>query len=104
MVTGALLAVGGVASLGVGAYYAVQTQLLARKISDAKTFNPNDYQAGKRAEERQWIFGTIGVGATVVGTVLHAIGSWQHDRSQGQVSFVPALGPGRAMISATGAF
>jgi len=104
LITGALLTLGGVASLGAAVYYGVQTKLLSNQVSDAKKFNPSDDSAGKRAQKLQWVYGGIGAGATLVGGILYSIGEWQRESRKPSVSVLPQIQPNGAMLAATGAF
>jgi len=40
LITGALLTLGGVACLGAGVYYGIETKLISNRVSNAKKFNP----------------------------------------------------------------
>jgi hypothetical protein len=104
LITGALLTLGGVASLGAGVYYGVETKIISNRVSSAKKFNPSDDSAGKNAQKLQWVYGGIGVGGIVVGGILYAIGGWQRDSRKSSVSVVPQIQPNGAMLAATGAF
>jgi hypothetical protein len=104
LITGALLTLGGVACLGAGVYYGVETKLISNRVSSAKKFNPSDDSAGKNAQTLQWVYGGIGVGGIVVGSILYAIGGWQRDSRKSSVSVVPQIQPNGAMLAATGAF
>jgi hypothetical protein len=104
LITGALLTLGGVACLGAGVYYGVETKLISNRASSAKKFNPSDDSAGKNAQQMQWVYGSIGVGGIVVGGILYAIGGWQRDSRKSSVSVVPQIQPNGAMLAATGAF
>lgn len=104
LITGALLTLGGVASLGAGVYYGIETKVISNRVSNAKKFNPSDDSAGKNAQKLQWVYGGIGVGGIVVGGILYAIGGWQRDSRKSSVSVVPQIQPNGAMLAATGAF
>jgi hypothetical protein len=104
LITGALLTLGGVACLGAGVYYGIETKLISNRVSNAKKFNPSDDSAGKNAQKLQWVYGGIGVGGIVVGGILYAIGGWQRDSRKSSVSVVPQIQPNGAMLAATGAF
>ena len=104
LIAGALLTLGGVASLGAGVYYGVETKVISNRVSNAKKFNPSDDSAGKNAQKLQWVYGGIGVGGIVVGGILYAIGGWQRDSRKSSVSVVPQIQPNGAMLAATGAF
>jgi hypothetical protein len=104
LIAGALLTLGGVASLGAGVYYGVETKIISNRVSSAKKFNPSDDNAGKNAQKLQWVYGGIGVGGIVVGGILYAIGGWQRDSHKSSVSVVPQIQPNGAMLAATGAF
>jgi hypothetical protein len=104
LITGALLTLGGVASLGAGVYYGVETKVISNRVSSAKKFNSSDDSAGKNAQKLQWVYGGIGVGGIVVGGILYAIGGWQRDSRKSSVSVVPQIQPNGAMLAATGAF
>ena len=104
LITGALLTLGGVACLGAGVYYGVETKIISNRVSSAKKFNPGDDNAGKNAQKLQWVYGGIGVGGIVVGSIIYAIGGWQRDSRKSSVSVVPQIQPNGAMLAATGAF
>jgi hypothetical protein len=94
----------GLASIGTAIYYYyARATSLSDQVSTANPASPSDYQAGKDAETRQWVFYGVGGAAIATGAVLYLLGHSQ-SAAPAQVSLAPVLGPGSAGLSARGRF
>ncbi len=89
----------GLGSVGAGLYYYDR----ARYYS-AQVVTPDNQNAGKHAENMQWIFYGLGGATLAAGTVMVILGWPSSEPSTPTTSFAPVVGPGMAGIAAQGTF
>ena len=94
----------GLVSSGVGVYYWTQARSLSDDANKATIFNKADYDAGERAETRQWIFYGVGGTAVLTGVGLFVYSTLLTPAKQASVSLAPMVGPGTTGLAAGGTF
>jgi hypothetical protein len=104
MITGGIVAAGGLVCVGMGIYNAVQAKTLSDRVTSATRFNPSDDTQGKRAAKFAKIEVGVGLGATVLGAILFTVGEVQHSSEKSKVAVVPLIQTNGAMLAATGGF
>jgi len=101
-VTGIVLGVAGVAVVGAGFFFSLETDDYNNTVQTSSTYQPNLDDRGKLYNTLQWVGYGVGGGLVATGAILYAIGA--SSAKSGAVAVAPTLLPGGAGLGAQGAF
>ena len=101
-VTGIVLGAAGVAFLGAGVFFSLETDDYNSTVQNAPIYNPNFDDRGKLYNTLQWVGYGLGGGLLATGAILYGVGA--SSAKAGAVAVAPTVFPGGAGVSAQGAF
>ena len=101
-VSGIVLGAAGVAFIGAGFFFSLETDDYNNSVQNAKTYQPNLNDRGKLYNTVQWVGYGLGAGLLATGAILYGIGA--SSAKSGAVAVAPTLLPGGAGLGAQGAF
>jgi tetratricopeptide (TPR) repeat protein len=101
-VTGIVLGAAGVAFVGAGLFFSLETDDYNNSVQTARVYQPNLDDRGKVYNTLQWVGYGLGAGLLATGAILYGVGA--SSAKTGAVALAPALLPGGAGVSAQGAF
>jgi hypothetical protein len=98
---GIICGAAGLAAIGVGAFFSLETDDYSSTVQRGSIFNPHFDDRGKLYEKLQWVGYGLGAGLIVTGAVLYGVGAAAKAPA---VSLVPTVVPGGAGLGAQGVF
>ena len=101
-VAGVVCGVAGVAAIGAGIFFGIETKSYSDSVENGSVFNPNFQDRGKLYETLQWVGYGLGTGLVATGAVLYGIGVVS--TKSPAVAIAPAVFPRGAGLSAQGVF
>ena len=98
----------GVVALGIGGYFGLRAQNLESNLNSERTGwtdkQIDDFENGKTAERRMFMFTGVGAGLVVVGAGLFVF-DWLDDRNdEARLTIAPTVDADRAGFSLSGTF
>ncbi|MBN2573821.1 MAG: tetratricopeptide repeat protein [Deltaproteobacteria bacterium] len=92
----------GLAAVGAGFFFSLETDDYSSTVERAPIFNPNFDDRGKLYQTLQWVGYGLGAALVATGAVLYGLGV--SARNAPAVAIAPAVLPGGAGLGAKGAF
>jgi hypothetical protein len=99
---GLILGGAGAAAFAVAFGHYLHARSLSDKVSNQDLYNASDYAAGHTAEDKQWMFYSVGTALLGGGAALFILGN-RMARAEG-TTVTPYVSTDAAGVSAQGAF
>ena len=99
---GIVAGVSGLAAIGGGIFFSLETDQYSSSVENGQVFNPYFDDRGKLYERLQWVCYGLGAGLVATGAILYGVGVVKGRAAQ--VAFVPTIVRGGAGLGAQGVF